>query len=120
MKEPQNADVTMICARFEAAWQQALQGQPPPSIDVCVDAAPEGERGLLRQELQKLESEYRQRLGQVAGPAAAPGSAGASTESGPADGQTALPADADMGPTIPLSADERQDQAERPLDAKGK
>jgi tetratricopeptide (TPR) repeat protein len=48
--------------QFEAAWKLALKGQTPPAIEAYLKDQSEEECSALRDELQKLEREYRTRL----------------------------------------------------------
>jgi tetratricopeptide (TPR) repeat protein len=47
---------------FEAAWQKALRGDPPPEIETYLGTATESERLELRSELTAIEQGYRRRL----------------------------------------------------------
>jgi serine/threonine-protein kinase len=52
-----------ISARFESAWQEALQGGAPPILDTFLDSAPAEVREALRSSLCSLDEEYRRRAG---------------------------------------------------------
>jgi serine/threonine-protein kinase len=49
------------CAEFEAAWQAALQGGPPPRIEAFLQDVPDAERAALRVELEKIQLAYQTR-----------------------------------------------------------
>jgi tetratricopeptide (TPR) repeat protein len=51
-----------IREQFEAAWQRALKGQPPPLVEAYLKGQSTTEESALRPQLQKLDREYRQRL----------------------------------------------------------
>lgn len=55
-----------ISARFERAWQEALQGGVPPVLDTFLDSVRAEERESLRSSLLSLDQEYRRRAGQSA------------------------------------------------------
>jgi serine/threonine-protein kinase len=76
---PHDANATMdlspgepsLCEQFEAAWEQALKGGPPPAVDSFLALAPEAERPTLRGELTRIDSAYRPRHAQLCSLAAA-------------------------------------------------
>ncbi|HQU42827.1 MAG: hypothetical protein B7Z73_04830, partial [Planctomycetia bacterium 21-64-5] len=67
--------------RFIEAWQQALQGGDPPSIDALL-AAVDGPASVeFRRDLESLDSVFRQRLSQ--GDDQTPGQGGATMNFAP-------------------------------------
>src|SRR5262249_11853664 len=62
---PAGEPAESVRQRFEAAWQKALVGGDPPAVDAFVAAAGAAERPALREELTKLDAEYRRRLAQM-------------------------------------------------------
>jgi serine/threonine protein kinase/tetratricopeptide (TPR) repeat protein len=57
----------MVRRDFEAAWQKALQGDPPPQIETYIGAATQSERAELRNELTVIEQSFRRRLAERSG-----------------------------------------------------
>src|SRR5262245_305063 len=71
MSDPRQADPTCelspaarregIRRQFEAAWQEALTGGPPPALEAYLAGADAAELGELREELRRIERDYQRR-----------------------------------------------------------
>jgi serine/threonine-protein kinase len=48
-----------ICTRFEQAWKARQPSGPPPAVDDFLPEGAEGFRSLVREELARLDAEYR-------------------------------------------------------------
>src|SRR4051812_38513682 len=57
---PTAARLTALREKFEAAWQEALQGGTQPQIEPYLALAPEPERLVLHRELSQIEQVYQQ------------------------------------------------------------
>jgi tetratricopeptide (TPR) repeat protein/tRNA A-37 threonylcarbamoyl transferase component Bud32 len=51
--------------RFEAAWQEALRGGAPPSLESFLEQASDLERAAVAEELTRLDREFKQRMAQM-------------------------------------------------------
>jgi serine/threonine-protein kinase len=55
--------LVQVCAQFDSAWHEALKGGATPEIEVYLARIGEAERGTLRHRLERIQLEYRSRLG---------------------------------------------------------
>ena len=54
--------IDSVADRFDAAWQAALKGGPPPQIESFLGEVAAADEPALRRELELLDQEYRERL----------------------------------------------------------
>ena len=53
-----NTSMIQVAEEFDSAWQQSLNGHPPPDLDLAVAKAPESARGALRKLLEEISNRY--------------------------------------------------------------
>ena len=56
----------LAASKYEAAWQQTLNGISQPTLDSYLELVPPSQRAMLRNHLEKLTQEYSQRLARLA------------------------------------------------------
>jgi serine/threonine-protein kinase len=69
-ERPDPGDVAAFRAEFVRRWEAALAGTPAPRLDDFLAGVPEPQRSALRDALEPIDREYRQRSAPTRGPAA--------------------------------------------------
>jgi serine/threonine-protein kinase len=91
-----------LCSQFEAAWQAALQGGPPPQLASYLSGVSEKNQVIFQQVLARIDKQYQQQLqtGSAADGATItiPQAGAADTGPGQTDRTWELPQDAKPGP----------------------